>query len=65
MCSATRRVRNHSGAIAVVCAIAISALVYLGSGRGVILAALMISVPFFVAGVLFLGCCWRTRQTQL
>lgn len=53
------------GAIAVLCAIAISALVYLGSGRGVILAALMISVPFFVAGVLFLACCWRTRQTQL
>lgn len=53
------------GAIAVFCAIAISALVYLGSGRGVILAALMISVPFFIAGVLFLGCCWRTRQTQL
>ena len=53
------------GAIAMLCAIAISALVYLGSGRGVILAALMISVPFFIAGVLFLGCCWRARQTQL
>jgi hypothetical protein len=53
------------GAIAVVCAIAISALVYLGSGLVVFSAALMASVPFFVTGILFLGCCWRTRQTQL
>lgn len=53
------------GAIAVVCAIAIHALVYLGAGHAMFYAALMISVPFFVAGVLFLTCCWRTRQTKL
>ncbi len=53
------------GAMAVVCAIAINALVYLGSGRALFYAALMNSVPFFVAGFLFLACCWRTRQTQL
>ncbi len=53
------------GAIIVACAIAISTLVYLGSGLTVFSAALMTSVPFFVAGVLFLACCWRTRQTQL
>jgi hypothetical protein len=53
------------GVIAVVCAIVINALVYLGSGRAMVYAALMSSVPYFVAGVLFLACCWRTRQTQL
>jgi CHASE2 domain-containing sensor protein len=53
------------GAIAVVCAIAINALVCLGSGRALFYAALMNSVPFFVAGILFLACYWRTRQTQL
>jgi hypothetical protein len=53
------------GAIAMVCAIAINALVYLGSGHALFYAALMNSVPFFVAGVLFLACYWRTRQTQL
>ncbi len=52
------------GAIAVVCAIAINALVYLGAGRALFYAALMNSVPFFVAGVLFLTCYWRTRQAQ-
>ena len=53
------------GAIAVASATAISVLVYLGSRSTVFTAALMTSVPFFVAGVLFLTCCWRTRQTQL
>jgi CHASE2 domain-containing sensor protein len=53
------------GTIAVVCAIAIHALVYFGSGRALFYAALMNSVPFFVAGILFLACCWRTRQAQL
>jgi hypothetical protein len=47
------------GAIAVLCAIAIGALVYLGSGLIVFSAALMASIPFLVAGLLFLGCCWR------
>ena len=52
------------GTIAVVCAIAIHALVYLGSGRALYYAALMNSVPFFIAGVLFLTCYWRTGQAQ-
>jgi len=53
------------GAIAMVCAIVINALIYLGSGRALFYAALMNSVPFFVAGVLFLTCYWRARRTQL
>ena len=52
------------GAIAVVCAIAINALVCLGSGRALFYAALMISVPYFATGVLFLACYWRTGQKQ-
>jgi CHASE2 domain-containing sensor protein len=59
------RWESIGGVIAVVCAIAINALVYLGSGRAMVYAALMSSVPYFVVGVLFLACCWRTRQTQL
>ena len=49
------------GAMAVVGAVALSALVYFGSGRDVFSTALMISLPFFVAGALFLACCWRKR----
>ena len=52
------------GAIAVISAVAISGLVYFGSARAVFPAALMASVPYFVAGVLFLACCWRTRRSQ-
>lgn len=49
------------GAMAVVGAVALGVLVYFGSGRKVFSTALMISLPFFVAGVLFLACRWRTR----
>jgi hypothetical protein len=52
------------GALAVVSAVAISGLVYFGSARAVFPAALMASVPYFVAGVLFMACCWRTRRAQ-
>jgi len=52
------------GAIAVVSAVAISGLVYLGSARAAFPAALMASVPYFVAGVLFLACYWRTRRAH-
>jgi hypothetical protein len=52
------------GAMAVVSAVAISALVYFGSARTMFPAALMASVPYFVAGVLFLACCWGTRRTE-
>jgi hypothetical protein len=52
------------GAMAVVSAVAISGLVYLGSARAAFPAALMASVPYFVAGVLFLACYWRTRRAH-
>lgn len=49
------------GAMAVLGAITLSGLVYFGSGRALFSTALMISAPFFVAGVLFLAHCWRAR----
>jgi hypothetical protein len=49
------------GTMAALGAVAVSALVFFGSGRAMFTTALMISLPFFIAGVLFLICCWRTR----
>lgn len=57
------RWKEIGGAMAMVSAVAISALVYLGSGRALLPAALMISVPLFFAGMLFLAC--RRRAGQL
>jgi hypothetical protein len=53
------------GGIATIGAIALIALVYFGSGRGVFTTALMVSLPFFVVGVLFLACSWRTRAVAI
>jgi hypothetical protein len=53
------------GAMAIVSSVAICALVILGPDRTPILAALMISLPLFVAGILFLACNWRTGQERL
>lgn len=52
------------GAIAVIGAFAQSALVFLGSGRAMFTTALLVISPFFVAGILFLTCCWRTKAVQ-
>ena len=53
------------GAMAVMGAIAINTLVYLGAGRERLSTSLMISLPLFVAGILFVVCCRRTRPTTL
>jgi hypothetical protein len=53
------------GAMAVLDAIALSALVYFGSGRALYSTILMISLPFLVAGVLFLVSWWRSKTVQL
>lgn len=50
------------GGMAVVCAAAVPALVCLGSGRDMVYAALMISIPYLGAGALFLACDWMTRK---
>ena len=49
------------GAVAVFGACASSALVFWGVGRNRLSTSLMISLPFFIAGALFLTCAWRAR----
>ncbi len=53
------------GAMTMVSAVTICALVFLGSGRDLLPAALMISVPLFVAGCLFLASYRTSGQTHL
>ena len=36
-------------------------LVLVGSGARVLLPTIILTVPFFIAGALHLGCCWRQR----
>lgn len=50
------------GTMAVVGAVAFVALAYIGLGPGIVPAALMLTLPLFVAGFLYLACCWRTRK---
>jgi hypothetical protein len=49
------------GAMAVIGAVAILALVYLGSGIILFRATIILIVPLIVPGVLFLVCYWRSR----
>ena len=52
------------GLIAVGCSAAIIALVCAGSGPDMFLCAFYFTLPLLLAGVLYLGCCWRTRKTS-
>jgi Zn-dependent protease with chaperone function len=47
--------------MALVGAVAIVGLVCLGSGTNLFLCSLFFITPLFVAGALYLGCCYRTR----
>ena len=49
------------GIMTVAGATGIVALVCLGSGMDMLLCAFLFSLPLYVAGALYLGCCWRTR----
>ena len=49
------------GIMTVAGATGIVALVCLGSGADMLLCAFLFSLPLYVAGALYLGCCWRTR----
>jgi hypothetical protein len=53
------------GLMAVVGAVGITALVCLGSGFDMLLCALFFTLPLLLAGVLYLGCCWRARKAAL
>ena len=50
------------GLIAVGGSAAIIALVCAGSGTDMFLCALYFTLPLLLAGLLYLGCCWRTRR---
>ena len=49
------------GIMTVAGATGIVALVCLGSGMDMLFCAFLFSLPLYVAGALYLGCCWRTR----
>ena len=53
------------GIMTVAGATGIVALVCLGSGMDMLLCAFLFSLPLYVAGALYLGCCWRTRGLGL
>jgi len=52
------------GVLAIASAIALCALVYLGSGSTLMPAALVIGIPLCVAGLLFLVCDGKALETQ-
>jgi len=43
----------------------IMALVCLGSGTDMLFCAFLFTLPLLLAGALYLGCCWRTRMTDV
>lgn len=51
------------GIMAVTGAVLVMALVCAGSGLDMLFCALLFTLPLLVAGVLYLGCCWRKRAT--
>jgi hypothetical protein len=53
------------GAVAVVGALAVVQLVYLGAGLAMVPAAAVMVSPLFVAGILHVTCCCRTLATRL
>jgi peptidoglycan/LPS O-acetylase OafA/YrhL len=52
------------GVMAVIGGVATMALVCIGSGLDMLFCALLFTLPILAAGVLYLGCCWRTRVTE-
>jgi hypothetical protein len=49
------------GLLTVAGAVVVLLLVIAGSGTAVLLPTLLLTVPFLIAGLLHLGCCWRMR----
>ncbi len=52
------------GVMAVAGAVVVMALVCVGSGLDMLYCAFLFTLPLLTAGVLYLGCCWQTRQTR-
>jgi hypothetical protein len=55
------RWETAGGTMTVGGAVAIIVLAYVGAGLAIVPAAMMLTLPLFVAGVLCLACCWRIR----
>jgi hypothetical protein len=53
------------GLMTVAGAAGIMALVCLGSGMDMLFCAFLFSLPLLVAGILYLGCCVRTRSASV
>ncbi len=53
------------GILTMVAAAAIIAQTCLGSGTDMFLCSLFFTLPLLVSGVLYLGCCWRTRTVAV
>ena len=52
------------GLMAVLGAVMVMALVCVGSGLDMLYCAFLFTLPLLTAGVLYLSCCWRTRQPR-
>ncbi|MFN2218680.1 MAG: hypothetical protein ACK2UA_08745 [Anaerolineae bacterium] len=53
------------GIMAVAGVAGIMALVCLGSGMDMLFCAFLFTLPLLLAGVLYLGCCWRTKSVKV
>ena len=60
-----RRWESIGGAVAVIAALAVVQLVYLGAGLAMVPVAGVLVLPPLVAGILHVICGWRTRVTHL
>ena len=52
------------GIMAMAGAVIVMALICVGSGLDMLFCAFLFSLPMLVAGALYLGCCWRTREAS-
>jgi hypothetical protein len=50
------------GLVTATSAIAIGIFGYLGCGAGELLTCALVATPYFLSGLLLLGCCWGQRQ---
>ena len=59
------RWESIGGAVAVIAALAVVQLVYLGAGLAMVPAAVVLVLPPLVAGILHVICGWKSRATHL
>jgi hypothetical protein len=52
------------GLLTATSAILLGVFGYLGCGSGELLTCAVIVVPYFLSGLLLLGCCWGRKQLE-